>query len=74
MAPDPLQEAFDPSTDPERLRQLAGNQDWAIRQVAWRNPSLPEDAWRTAPAEWLPRGLGEPDDAALCARLGRARG
>lgn len=47
--PDPLQEASDPSTDPERLRELA--EEWddpnePVQRAARKNPSLPEDVWR----------------------------
>jgi hypothetical protein len=43
-----LQEASDPATDPERLRLLADHEDDAVQRFAWRNPSLPEEAWREA--------------------------
>jgi hypothetical protein len=44
----PLQEASDPATAPERLEELAQHKDEAVRQAAWRNPSVPEDVWRAA--------------------------
>lgn len=43
-----LQEASDPSTDPERLRELAEHKNKAVQRVAIRNPSVPENLWRTA--------------------------
>jgi hypothetical protein len=43
-----LQEAADPATKPERLRQLAQHKKAAVHQVALRNPSLPKDLWREA--------------------------
>jgi hypothetical protein len=48
MAHDPLQEASDPTTTPERLEELADHEDLAVMRATWRNPSLPEDVWRTA--------------------------
>lgn len=43
---DLLQEANDPTTDPERLRELAVHEKAEVYQAALRNPSLPEDTWR----------------------------
>jgi hypothetical protein len=45
---DLLKEALDPATDPERLRDLARHKDVEVRQAVWKNPSVPEDVWRTA--------------------------
>jgi hypothetical protein len=45
---DLLKEATDSATAPERLRELARHQEATVRRAAWKNPSLPEDAWRTA--------------------------
>jgi hypothetical protein len=53
-----IQEASDPETDPERLRKLAQHSHSSVFQSAWRNPSLPEDAWYKA----LLRGQPEPWD------------
>jgi hypothetical protein len=41
-----LQEASDPTTDPERLYQLARSNRNAVAWAAMRNPSLSEEAWR----------------------------
>jgi hypothetical protein len=41
-----LQEASEPSTAPERLRQLAEHKNIAVHRAARKNPSLPEDVWR----------------------------
>jgi hypothetical protein len=43
--PDLLQEASDPATDPERLRQFANSRLHGIKNAAWKNPSLPESTW-----------------------------
>jgi hypothetical protein len=43
---DPLQEAADPNTDPERLRGLVQHDTWEVARAAIMNPSLPDDAWR----------------------------
>jgi hypothetical protein len=43
-----IQEASDPETDPERLRALANSSKEVVRKFAWKNPNLPEDAWRKA--------------------------
>jgi hypothetical protein len=56
--PDPLQEAADPSTDPERLGQLAGHK--AVQRVAWRNPSLPEEVWREVLLDGHPEAWANP--------------
>lgn len=45
---DLLKEASNPSTDPQRLRELVDHEDEAIYGAAWRNPSLPEDILRQA--------------------------
>jgi hypothetical protein len=37
---DPLQEASDPATDPERLRELADTRTKTCNGRPWRNPSL----------------------------------
>jgi hypothetical protein len=42
-----IQEASDPSTEPERLRELAYHKEEAVQRTSLRNPSLPEDVWRT---------------------------
>jgi hypothetical protein len=42
----PLQEAYNTSTAPERLEELADHEDEEVQEAAWKNPSLPEDAWR----------------------------
>jgi hypothetical protein len=56
----PLQEAGDPTTDPERLRRLVVHNDEAVHRAAWRNPSLPEDAWRTALLAFNPEAWANP--------------
>jgi hypothetical protein len=68
-----LQEASDPDTDPARLRELARHKE-AVRRAVWRNPSVPEDVWRDALLWGKPRGVGQPDDAVLCADVDPARG
>jgi hypothetical protein len=60
MALDPLQEALDPATDPTRLRQLADHEDEAVHRAARRNPSLPEEVWRTAFLEGKPEAWTNP--------------
>jgi hypothetical protein len=45
---DPLEEATDPATAPERLGNLARHGNREVKRAAWRNPSLPEDVWRWA--------------------------
>lgn len=63
---DPLQEAADPSTDPERLRDLVEHgdddedKDWAVYQAAIRNPSVPEDVWRMALLRGRPEAWSNP--------------
>jgi hypothetical protein len=56
----PLQEAWDPATDPERLRELAYHEDEAVRRVVLRNPSLPEDVWREALLDEWPEAWANP--------------
>lgn len=46
MTYDPLQEATDPATDPERLRELVWHDNREVRRAVFRNPSVPEDVWR----------------------------
>jgi hypothetical protein len=58
--PDPLQEASDPTTDPERLRELARQKAWAVLLAVWRNPSLPEDVWREAVFSIFPEAWDNP--------------
>lgn len=43
--PDLLQQAADPATDPERLREFAISKFEGLKQAAWKNPSLPESTW-----------------------------
>lgn len=57
---DPLQEALDPTTDPERLRELARHKDEDVRRASWRNPSLPEDVWREVALESEPEAWDNP--------------
>lgn len=57
---DPLQEASDPTTDPERLRNVADHKNEDVRRAAWRNPSLPEDVWRLAFLEGEPEAWANP--------------
>jgi hypothetical protein len=57
---DPLKEAADPATDPERLRELADHKDKAVRRAVWRNPSLPEDVWRNVFLEGGPEAWANP--------------
>jgi hypothetical protein len=52
----PLQEATDPTTAPERLRELGLYHDQGVRRAVWKNASLPEEVWR----EVLLRGEPEP--------------
>jgi hypothetical protein len=56
----PLQEAWDPATDPERLRQLADDEDLKVRRAAWRNPSLPENVWREVLLRGYPEAWANP--------------
>jgi hypothetical protein len=56
----PLQEASNPATDPARLRQLAQYRNDAVKRALWRNPSLPEDVWRTALLEGEPETWANP--------------
>jgi hypothetical protein len=60
MAHDPLQEASDPTTALERLGELAQHKEVAVRQTAWRNPSLPEDVWREILLEGEPEAWANP--------------
>lgn len=43
-----LQEATDPATAPERLRELARHHKESLRREIWKNPSLPEDVLHDA--------------------------
>jgi hypothetical protein len=60
MAYDPLDEATDPTTDPERLGQLAYHEDLEVHRAAMRNPSLPEDVWREALLDGEPEAWSNP--------------
>jgi hypothetical protein len=60
MAPDLLQEASDPSTAPERLRELGLYHDQDVQRAAWKNPSLPEDVWRTVLLGGKPEAWANP--------------
>jgi hypothetical protein len=56
-----LEEAADPATDPERLRELANiNGGVEVQRAAWRNPSLPEDLWREVLLEGYPEAWANP--------------
>jgi hypothetical protein len=55
-----LEEANDPSTDPERLRKLARNENKAVRRAVQRNPSLPEDVWRKVLLDGQPEAWANP--------------
>jgi hypothetical protein len=57
---DLLQEASDPSTDSERLRELARHEDDVVMKAAWMNPSLPEDAWRAGFLDGYPEAWANP--------------
>jgi hypothetical protein len=56
----PLEEASDPSTDPERLRQLADNHDDAVTRAVCKNPSVLEDVWQEAVLEGSPEAWDNP--------------
>jgi hypothetical protein len=58
MAYDPIQEASDPATEPERLRELIWHDNRDVRRAVFRNPAVPEDVWR----KFLLRGDPEPWD------------
>lgn len=59
--PSPLEEASDPATDPERLRELADiNEAVEVHRAAWRNPSLPEDEWRKVLMLGVPEAWANP--------------
>lgn len=55
-----LQEAADPATDPERLRELADHEDEAVFHAVWRNPSVPEELWRNAFLDGFPEAWANP--------------
>lgn len=56
-----LQEASDPATDPARLRELAETEnDDAVCRAALRNPSVPEDLWRTFFVDGWPEAWDNP--------------
>lgn len=55
-----VQEAANSATDPERLRGLARHREIAVHRAAWRNPSLPEEVWRTALLKGEPEAWANP--------------
>jgi hypothetical protein len=57
---DPMQEATDPATAPERLEELARHENVEVKQAVWRNPSLPEDVWREALLKGWPEAWANP--------------
>jgi hypothetical protein len=57
---DLLKEASDPSTDPERLGELAYHENKAAQRAAWMNPSLPEDVWREVLLGYEPEAWANP--------------
>jgi hypothetical protein len=57
---DPRKEASDPSTDPERLRELTRHEDLEVYRTALRNPAVPEDIWREALLYGQPEAWANP--------------
>ena len=57
---DPLEEAVDPTTDPERLRHLAVQEGMEVRWAVLKNPAVPEDVWRKALLEGDPEAWSNP--------------
>jgi len=55
-----IQEAADPATDTERLRELAEHEDEDVRLAAIQNPGVPEDVWRKALLEGDPEAWSNP--------------
>jgi hypothetical protein len=55
-----LQEAADPSTAPERIRQLADHKNRVVQRAAIRNPSLPEEVWCEALINGEPEAWANP--------------
>ena len=57
---DSIQEASDPATDPERLRELAYHQDKEVRRAVQRNPSVSEEVWRRSLLNGEPEAWANP--------------
>jgi len=57
---DLLEEASDPATDTERLRELAEHEDEDVWLAAIQNPGVPEDVWREQLLYGIPEAWSNP--------------